>query len=164
MFSRVRSCPYRRRARSRGGRRFRRHVADGLVRRRLSGSTSEEATSRSRGPPAPVNGGKGAALRAGSRSSFRPQDSRPGVDADGQHEPEDLPASPCSPERDDFVIGSRWGESGPLPTLLPDERDRQPHPDPHEGPRRRGGIGYRVTLHPPAAALALARISIETRS
>jgi glycosyltransferase involved in cell wall biosynthesis len=57
----------------------------------------------------PVNGGKGAALRAGLAALLESDASHVAfVDADGQHDPADLPALlAAAREGDDFVVGSR---------------------------------------------------------
>lgn len=82
-------------------------------------STGEEAEQAgARVLPLPANGGKGAALRAGiahllaesalTHVAF--------VDADGQHDPDDLPALlAAAREGDDFVIGSRMASPEAIP-------------------------------------------------
>lgn len=90
---------------------LRRHVAEVLV--VDDGSTdrtSEEADrAGARVLRLPSNGGKGAALRAGL-SLVLPTDAThvAFVDADGQHDPDDLPGLfEAARSGDDFVIGSR---------------------------------------------------------
>jgi len=65
------------------------------------------------------NGGKGAALRAGLDLAL-PTDAThvAFVDADGQHDPDDLPALlEAARSGDDFVIGSRMRESDDIPRV-----------------------------------------------
>ncbi len=65
----------------------------------------------------PANGGKGAAVRSGlERILASPATHVAFVDADGQHDPADLPALlEAARDGDDFVIGSRMGDSDAIP-------------------------------------------------
>ena len=82
--------------------------------------TSEEAgRAGARVLRLPVNGGKGTALRAGL-GLVLPTDAThvAFVDADGQHDPGDLPALlEAARGGDDFVIGSRMWESDDIPKV-----------------------------------------------
>lgn len=63
------------------------------------------------------NGGKGAALRAGLARLLASDATHVAfVDADGQHDPEDLPRLlEAARAGEPFVIGSRMGEAGAIP-------------------------------------------------
>ncbi len=65
----------------------------------------------------PGNGGKGAAVRSGlERILNSPATHVAFVDADGQHDPADLPTLlAAAQEGDDFVIGSRMGDPEAIP-------------------------------------------------
>ncbi len=65
----------------------------------------------------PVNGGKGEAVRTGLEWILRsPATHVAFVDADGQHDPADLPALlEAAREGDDFVIGSRMADPDAIP-------------------------------------------------
>lgn len=65
----------------------------------------------------PVNGGKGTALRAGLARALASDATHVAfVDADGQHDPADLPRLlDAAREGDDFVIGSRMGDPDAIP-------------------------------------------------
>jgi glycosyltransferase involved in cell wall biosynthesis len=67
----------------------------------------------------PENGGKGCALRAGlSRALETDATHVVFVDADGQHDPDDLPALlDAARKGDDFVIGSRVNGSDGVPAV-----------------------------------------------
>ena len=67
----------------------------------------------------PVNGGKGSALRAGLARLLASDATHVAfVDADGQHDPEDLPRLlAASREGDAFVIGSRMASPGEAPSV-----------------------------------------------
>ncbi len=66
-----------------------------------------------------VNGGKGSAIRAGLASLLASDATHVAfVDADGQHDPEDLPALlSAAREGDDFVIGSRMADPEAIPPV-----------------------------------------------
>ncbi len=81
-------------------------------------STSEEADrAGARVLRLPSNGGKGAALRAGLSLVLPTSATHVAfVDADGQHDPDDLPTLfDAARSGDDFVIGSRMAESDGIP-------------------------------------------------
>lgn len=82
--------------------------------------TSEEAErAGARVLRLPSNGGKGAAIRAGL-ALVLPTDAThvAFVDADGQHDPDDLPALlAAARDGEDFVIGSRMAESDRIPRV-----------------------------------------------
>ena len=63
------------------------------------------------------NGGKGAAIRAGLACVLAGDSTHVAfLDADGQHDPRDLPALLAAARRgEDFVIGSRMGELDSIP-------------------------------------------------
>ena len=65
----------------------------------------------------PENGGKGTALRAGLARALASDATHVAfVDADGQHDPADLPRLlEAAREGDDFVIGSRMGDPDAIP-------------------------------------------------
>lgn len=65
----------------------------------------------------PANGGKGAALRAGlARELVGGATHVAFLDADGQHDPEDLPRLLAAARSgEEFVIGSRMGEADAIP-------------------------------------------------
>jgi glycosyltransferase involved in cell wall biosynthesis len=65
----------------------------------------------------PANAGKGSALRAGlARLLAGPSTHVAFLDADGQHDPADLPALLAAARAgEDFVIGSRMAEPGSIP-------------------------------------------------
>jgi glycosyltransferase involved in cell wall biosynthesis len=67
----------------------------------------------------PTNGGKGSAIRAGLAAVLEGDESHVAfVDADGQHDPEDLPRLlEAARAGDDFVIGSRMRESADIPKV-----------------------------------------------
>jgi hypothetical protein len=67
----------------------------------------------------PANGGKGSALRAGLAAVLAGDASHVAfVDADGQHDPEDLPRLlEAARAGDDFVIGSRMNGSDGIPPV-----------------------------------------------
>ena len=67
----------------------------------------------------PVNGGKGSAIRAGLAAVLEGDASHVAfVDADGQHDPEDLPRLlEAARAGDDFVIGSRMNGQDGIPTV-----------------------------------------------
>ena len=67
----------------------------------------------------PVNGGKGSALRAGLDVVLAgPATHVAFVDADGQHDPDDLPLLlAAARDGDDFVIGSRVNGSDGIPAV-----------------------------------------------
>ena len=64
------------------------------------------------------NGGKGAAIRAGLERLLAEEATHVAfVDADGQHDPADLPALLAAASRgEDFVIGSRMADLESIPT------------------------------------------------
>jgi glycosyltransferase involved in cell wall biosynthesis len=63
------------------------------------------------------NGGKGVALRAGLARILEGEETHVAfVDADGQHDPDDLPALlDAARAGDPFVVGSRMGDLGVIP-------------------------------------------------
>ena len=65
----------------------------------------------------PANGGKGAAVRAGLARLLATDATHVAfLDADGQHDPADLPALLAAAESgDDFVVGSRMREAHAIP-------------------------------------------------
>jgi glycosyltransferase involved in cell wall biosynthesis len=67
----------------------------------------------------PVNGGKGGAIRAGLVRILPTEASHVAfVDADGQHDPEDLPALLAAARKGEpFVIGSRMSEPDEIPAV-----------------------------------------------
>jgi glycosyltransferase involved in cell wall biosynthesis len=67
----------------------------------------------------PVNSGKGSAIRAGLEELLSSDATYVAfVDADGQHDPEDLPKLlAAAREGDDFVIGSRMERAEEIPSL-----------------------------------------------
>lgn len=81
-------------------------------------ATAEEAErARAQVLRLPVNGGKGAALRAGLELALATDATHVAfVDADGQHDPADLPKLLAAARAgDEFVIGSRMAEPDPIP-------------------------------------------------
>ncbi|MEP6769183.1 MAG: glycosyltransferase family 2 protein [Acidobacteriota bacterium] len=66
-----------------------------------------------------ANAGKGSAIRAGLADILASDATHVAfVDADGQHDPADLPALlAAAREGDDFVIGSRMGDPGAIPAV-----------------------------------------------
>ena len=66
-----------------------------------------------------TNAGKGSAIRAGLADILVSDATHVAfVDADGQHDPADLPALlAAAREGDDFVIGSRMGDPGAIPAV-----------------------------------------------
>lgn len=88
-------------------------VDDGSSDRTAEAAASEGADVLRR----PVNGGKGAAVRTGLEWILEsPATHVAFVDADGQHDPADLPALlEAARQGDDFVIGSRMGDPEAIP-------------------------------------------------
>jgi glycosyltransferase involved in cell wall biosynthesis len=66
-----------------------------------------------------ANGGKGSAVRAGLARLLKSDATHVAfVDADGQHDPEDLPALLAAAHKgDDFVIGSRMADPEAIPLV-----------------------------------------------
>ncbi len=87
------------------------------------GSTDETSKSASRAGAEvlrlPENSGKGSAIRAGLKRVLASDATHVAfVDADGQHDPDDLPALlDAARGGDDFVIGSRVSRPEEIPTV-----------------------------------------------
>src|SRR5512134_1947008 len=98
---------------------IRRHLADVLVVDDGSGDGTGPAAAAAgaRVLVRPVNGGKGSALRDGLAVLLRKDVTHVAfVDADGQHDPDDLPALLSAAEAGaDFVVGSRLSDPEGMP-------------------------------------------------
>ena len=115
----------------------------------------------------PANGGKGAAMRAGLERLLASDATHVAfVDADGQHDPADLPALLAAARAgDDFVIGSRMAE----PDAIPRYRYRTNEIGSRILSRMTGlevedaQSGYRVVVRGPAAQARAERARIHHR-
>lgn len=98
-----------------------RHVSDVLVVDDGSSDRTGEAAARAgaRVLRLPANAGKGSAIRAGLADVLATGVTHVAfVDADGQHDPDDLPALLAAARGgEDFVIGSRMAESDGIPRV-----------------------------------------------
>ncbi|HSB35938.1 MAG TPA: glycosyltransferase family 2 protein [Thermoanaerobaculia bacterium] len=98
---------------------LRRHLPDVLVVDDGSGdgTASAAAAAGARVLVRPVNGGKGSALRDGLAVLLREEVTHVAfVDADGQHDPDDLPGLLSAAEAGaDFVVGSRLSDPEGMP-------------------------------------------------